>query len=88
MRLLIAALAITFTIAIGASVVATWASVADAPWEDDPPVAAQPVDRTEEIRREAALSRREIMVQNRRDLPYDEWQRRSDQADREIDRYC
>lgn len=35
MKLLMAALVVTFAIAIAASVVGTWASVADAPWEDE-----------------------------------------------------
>lgn len=34
MKLMLAAFTVTFAVAIAASVVAVWASVADAPWED------------------------------------------------------
>ena len=37
MRLLLAALAVTFAIAVTASVFAIWPAVADAPWEDETP---------------------------------------------------
>ncbi len=102
MRALIAALAITFTVAIAASVVATWASVADAPWEDSVPV-VQPVDRTQEIRCEGALNYRNAIIEAgpaRRDLGGIFYERTGNpagvedydgelaKADREIDRYC
>ena len=35
MKLLLAALAVTFAIAVTASVFAIWPAVADAPWEDE-----------------------------------------------------
>ena len=37
MKLLLAALAVTFTIAVTAAVFAIWPAVADAPWEDEMP---------------------------------------------------
>lgn len=40
MRLVLAALAVTFTIAVTSSVFAIWPVVTDAPWEDDVPVTA------------------------------------------------
>ena len=48
MRLLVTALVLTFAVAIGASVIATWASVADAPWEESAAPTAVPI--TERVR--------------------------------------
>ena len=48
MKLLVAALVLTFTVAIVATVVATWASVADAPWESAAPTTVPIVERVRE----------------------------------------
>ena len=61
MRLLLAALAITFAIAVTASVFAVWASVADAPWEDSPappPVESEPVSAAD---REPAFNASDVV---------------------------
>ena len=48
-------------VAIAATVVATWASVADAPWEDDATAVVD--DGTDNIRCEGALSFRDSIVE-------------------------
>ena len=88
MKLLLAALAVTFAIAVVASVFAIWPAVADAPWEDEAPVVVE--DRTDSIRCEAALGLRSSLVLAGRPLAlgrgdYDAQLRN---AEREIDRYC
>ena len=60
MKLLLAALAVTFAIAVTASVFAIWPAVADAPWEDGTPVAV--IDGTESVRCEGALSLRASVI--------------------------
>ena len=91
MRALIAALVLTLAIAVTASVFAVWPVVTDAPWEDD--VSVPVVDRTQEIRCEAALDLRETIVRQGRYnrgnqsglLDYEDVLR---DAEREIDRFC
>ena len=60
MKLLLAALAVTFAIAVVASVFAIWPVVADAPWEDEVPT---PVvqDQGEVLLCEAAIRLRDEM---------------------------
>ena len=94
MRLLIAALVVTLTVAIAASVVATWASVADAPWEDEPVI----IDRTAEIRCQGALDYRNTLTAtgprtSSGPVFYPPgyvslYETQLEDADREIDRYC
>ena len=55
-----AALLVTFSVAITASVFAIWPVVADAPWEDSAPVEE---DRTNQIRCEGALSYRNSIIE-------------------------
>ena len=59
MKLLVAALVLAFAVAIAASVVAVWASVADAPWEDDAPAV---IEETNDILCEGALSLRASVI--------------------------
>ena len=57
MKLLPAALAGTFAIALTASVFAVWPAVGDAPWEEDP------ADRTAALRCEGALALRVSVIE-------------------------
>ena len=57
---MLAALAVTFAIAIIAAVFAIWPAVTDAPWEDDAPAAAD--DGNDAIRCEGALSLRASVI--------------------------
>ena len=59
MKLLLAALAVTFAIAVVASVFAIWPAVADAPWEDAPAVVD---DGTDVVRCDGALSLRASVI--------------------------
>ncbi len=59
MKLMLAALAATLAIAITASVVAIWASVANAPWEDAVPTPAPTVDASALLRCQEALDLRQ-----------------------------
>ena len=61
MRLMLAALVATLTIAVVAAVFAIWPVIADAPWEDEI-VAVTPVDRTSELRCQEGLDMRERAV--------------------------
>ena len=86
MRALIAALVVTFTIAVVASVFAIWPVVADAPWEKNAVV--QPViDRTAEIRCEGALSYRDSLIAASAGEIW-RYESQLDEADREISRFC
>ncbi len=92
MRLLISALVVTMLVAVTASVFAIWPVVADAPWEDDVPVA----DSGDTLRCQGALDYRAAVVANppmRSNLagPYTDQvalQSLLDQAQREIVAYC
>ena len=91
MKLLLAALAVTFAIAVVASVFAIWPVVADAPWEDDVPTPVAVEDGTDSIRCEAALGLRSSLVLAGR--PLGEFFLRDYEADlanaeSEINRYC
>ena len=88
MRLLVAALLLTVAVAVGASVFAIWASVADAPWEDEVPVATEPVDRTRELRCEGALRLREQTMAQAGEWSDTRLRGYLADAEREIDRYC
>ena len=100
---MIAALAVTFTVAVCAVIVATWASVADAPWEDDaPPVVVE--DGTDDVRCEGALSLRASVIRAGRENPgggipvlgeepsnpggLRDYDEQLAKAEREIERYC
>ena len=94
MRLLVVALVLSVGVAITASVMATWASVADAPWEQE---ASAPVveDTTDEIRCEGALDLREAVIDagtrgsnSSGRLSRNEFDKQMDKAEREIARYC
>lgn len=91
MRALVAALILTFAIAVTASVFAIWPVVADAPWEDDVSVPVA-VDNTEEILCEGALRLRESAAEGLGNVTFRAaWRALEDQlerAQREIDRYC
>ena len=63
MKLLLAALAVTFTIAVTAAVFAIWPAVADAPWEAEPLA-----ENNNAIRCEAALSLRESLLLDNRPM--------------------
>ena len=101
MRLLIATLMLTLAVAVTASVFAIWPVVADAPWENEVPVA----DRGDTLRCQGALDYRAAIVANpptraQFSGPFfddqgvatvtdqDALQRLLDQAEREIDLYC
>ena len=88
MKLQLAALIATSVIAIVAAVFAILPVVGDAPWEDDAPVAAQPVDRTQEIRCEGALSFRDTALIAVSELNTRTMKDQLDKAQREVDRYC
>lgn len=60
MRALIAALALTLAVAVTASVFAIWPVVADAPWEDDVPVA----ESSDALRCQGALDYRTAIASN------------------------
>ena len=62
MKLLLAALAVTFTIAVTASVFAIWPVVTDAPWEDEIVIPTPVVqDQGEVLLCEAAIRLRDEM---------------------------
>ena len=75
--------ALTLTIAIVAVVFAVWPVIGDAPWEEEV-VVVPTVDRTKEIRCEAALELREATILEgfRRDGPS------RTANEREINRFC
>ena len=91
MKLLLAALAITFVIAVTASVFAIWPVVADAPWEDDAPT---PVlqDQGELLLCDAAIRLRDEMRIEEKDrqtsLRSGEIDALLSEANADIDRYC
>ena len=96
MKLLLAALAVTFAIAIVASVFAIWPAVADAPWEDSAPV----VPRTDidALRCESALGLRADILAHGRDAYRDgvkdpeswlvAYEHQLSDAESEIQHYC
>ena len=88
MKLLLAALAVTFAVAVTASVFAIWPAVADAPWEDEAPGATEPVDRTRELRCEGALRLREQTMAQAGEWSDTRLRGYLADAEREIDRYC
>ena len=92
MRLLIPALILTAAVAVTASVFAIWPVVADAPWENDVPIAAPPIaDNSEALRCQGALDyRAAIVTANPSTSATTEFflQRLLDDAEREITRYC
>ena len=88
MKLQLAALLATFTIAVAALVLAVWPAVADAPWEDDTPAISQPADRTGELRCEGALRMREAAVESRSGVGIGTYNAQMSEARREINLYC
>lgn len=63
MRLLVAALVLTFVVAVIASVLAIWPVVADAPWEPDTQAVVQPtVDPCVELRSQFAQAAQSMQV--------------------------
>ncbi len=92
MKLLQAALAVTFAVAVTASVFAIWPAVADAPWEDDaPPPVVQPVNRSQEMRCQAALDLRERVLfdsEPSNDAAREAWVKLYREAESEIEVYC
>ncbi|MCI0890695.1 MAG: hypothetical protein J4O04_07795 [Chloroflexi bacterium] len=87
MKLMLAALAVTLAIAVTAAVFAIWPAIADAPWEDDTPVAEE-TDRTGELLCEGALRFREEAMAQAGDLSPNNLREFLADAQREIDRYC
>ena len=91
MKLLLAALFVTFVIAVTASVFAIWPAVADAPWEDEVPTPVVVSDDTDAIRCEAALGLRSSLVLAGRPLGgffLRDYEADLANAEREIQRYC
>ena len=94
MKLLLAALFVTFVIAVTASVFAIWPVVADAPWEDEAPTPVVVSEDTDAIRCEGALSLRGIAVEalgSRSDVffaGYQNIEAELAKAEREIRTYC
>ena len=70
MRLLVAALALSFTVALVAAVFAMWPVVADAPWEQRPQAVQQEESDTNTDRRcDAALQLRDTATEAIGQLP-------------------
>ena len=96
MKLLLAALAVTFTIAVTASVFAIWPVVADAPWEDDTPVVVD--TDIDALRCESALGLRADILADGREAYGDGvrdpegwhvvYERQLSQAESEIQHNC
>ena len=102
MRLLVAALVLTVAVAIGASVVAIWASVAEAPWEDEK--ATPRVDQGETVLCDIAILLRDnlqgwvdlleggieftVPMNSQGSIRPAEARDLLNAAEREIDRYC
>ena len=91
MKLLLAAPAVTFAVAVTASVFAIWPAVGTAPWEDDPePVVIE--DEIDLVRCEAALSLREsatlALASTETSRTRNPIQSQISTAEAEIDRYC
>ena len=86
MKLLLAALAVTFTIAVTASVFAIWPAVADAPWEDEIPTPVVVEDTTNALRCQGRLDIRERALFEASGPEALEILLKAAQA--EIDRYC
>ena len=98
----LAALVATFAIAVTALVFAVWPAVADAPWEDDTPVAVVVEGSGVEARCEEAVSNRRSLVEASLappDTPFDisvpgsgggatNYEELIEQADVEIEAFC
>jgi len=90
MKLYLAALIVVSVIALAATVAATWASVADAPWEDEVAIPTQ-ADPLRVAQCEAALSlQSELLLINWRDLriTFDNYNQRVADTERDVSRYC
>ena len=102
MKLLLAALAVTFAIAVTASVFAIWPAVADAPWEDEK--ATLRVDQGETVLCDIAILLRDnlqgwvdlleggieftVPMNSQGSIRPAEARDLLNAAEREIDRYC